>query len=219
MALHWKSFGSREACLQALAEDLAAQLRTREQPSLMLPGGSSPQALLPLLAAQPLDWSTVRASPSDERWVPAEDAASNLRLLRDGLPDARWLDPRQGCEMSALAAARWGEQLRRWLPLTCVLLGMGEDGHFASLFAEMPGLERALDPRAEPTALPGLAPQPPFERLTPNLSLLLACDWLGLLVFGSRKRELLECAARGEGDWPITRLIAAAPCLHLYWAD
>ena len=217
MTLHWKSFDSREACLQALAEDLAEQLQTREQPSLLLPGGSSPQALLPLLAAMPLDWSRVRASPSDERWVPAEDAASNLRLLSAGLPEAQWLDPRQGSTPEH-AAQRWGEQLQSWLPLTAVLLGMGEDGHFASLFPDMPGLAAALDDGAEPAALPALAPSEPRLRLTPNLALLLRTNWLGLLVFGSAKRALLEQAQRGQGNWPVRQLLESG-VVQVYWAE
>lgn len=217
MALHWKSFGSREACLQALAEDLAAQLHTREQPSLLLPGGSSPQALLPLLAAQPLDWSGVRASPSDERWVPAGDAASNLRLLSAGLPEAQWLDPRQGSTPEQ-AARHWGGQLQSWLPLTAVLLGMGEDGHFASLFPGTPGLAEALDGAAEPAALPAQAPSEPRLRLTPNLALLLRSDWLGLLVFGSAKRALLEQAQKGQGDWPVRQLLESG-VVQVYWAE
>lgn len=217
MTLHWKSFGSREACLRALAEDLVEQLQTREQPSLLLPGGSSPQALLPLLAAQPLDWSRVRASPSDERWVPAEDAASNLRLLSAGLPEAQWLDPRQGSTPEH-AAQRWGEQLQSWLPLTAVLLGMGEDGHFASLFPGMPGLAEALDGAAEPAALPARAPSEPRLRLTPNLALLRRSDWLGLLVFGSAKRALLEQAQQGLGDWPVRQLLESG-VVQVYWAE
>ncbi len=218
MTLHWKSFGSREACLRALAEDLVEQLQTREQPSLLLPGGSSPQALLPLLAAQPLDWSRVRASPSDERWVPAEDAASNLRLLSAGLSEAQWLDPRQGSTPEH-AAQRWGEQLQSWLPLTAVLLGMGEDGHFASLFPDMPGLAAALDAGAEPTALPAQAPSEPRLRLTPNLALLRRSDWLGLLVFGSAKRALLEQAQQGLGDWPVRQLLEQSVPVQVYWAE
>ncbi|MBB6341922.1 6-phosphogluconolactonase [Pseudomonas fluvialis] len=217
MTLHWKSFDSREACLQALAEDLAEQLQAREQPSLLLPGGSSPQALLPLLAAMPLDWSRVRASPSDERWVPAGDAASNLRLLSAGLPEAQWLDPRQGSTPEQ-AARHWGGQLQSWLPLTAVLLGMGEDGHFASLFPGTPGLAEALDGAAEPAALPAQAPSEPRLRLTPNLALLLRSDWLGLLVFGSAKRALLEQAQKGQGDWPVRQLLESG-VVQVYWAE
>ena len=160
-------YAQRDACLHALAADLSTQI---------LPGGSSPQALLPLLAQQ-FDSERIDLSPSDERWVPAQAAESNWQLLHQGLPQANCLDPRQGAtlEQSALS---WGEQLAQWPPFSAVLLGMGEDAHIASLFPGMPGLAAALDPRVEPAALPALAPQEPRERLSLNLAMLQRGHWL-----------------------------------------
>ena len=89
--------------------------------------------------------------------------------------------------MSSLRQA-WAEQLRQWQPFSAVLLGMGEDGHIASLFPGMPGLAAALDPNAEPAALPAQAPEEPRERLSLNLAMLQRGRWLGLLAFGERKR-------------------------------
>ena len=215
------TFATRSACLQALADELVTHLQRavagQGRASLLLPGGSSPAPLLPLLSAAELDWSRVMASPSDERWVPAEDERSNLRLLRAGVPGAQWLDPRQGSTPEQ-AARHWGGQLQSWLPLTAVLLGMGEDGHFASLFPGMPGLEAALDRAAEPAALPAQAPSEPRLRLTPNLALLRRSDWLGLLVFGGAKRALLEQAQQGQGDWPVRKLLESG-VVQVYWAE
>ena len=106
----------RSECLAALAAALCAQLQhsLAQQPRarLLLPGGSSPQALLPLLAQQ-LECSRIDLSPSDERWVPAQAAESNWQLLQQGLPSAHCLDPRQGATL-ALAAQGWAEQLAQW---------------------------------------------------------------------------------------------------------
>src|SRR3989338_7767082 len=106
----------------------------------------------------------------------AQAAESNWQLLHQGLPQANCLDPRQG-EALAQAALSWGEQLMQWSPFSAVLLGMGEDGHIASLFPAMPGLLAALDPDAEPAALPALAPQEPRERLSLNLAMLQRGQW------------------------------------------
>ena len=215
------TFATRSACLEALADELVTRLQRavagQGRASLLLPGGSSPAPLLPLLAAAELDWSRVMASPSDERWVPVGDEQSNLRLLRAGVPGAQWLDPRQGATPEQ-AAQCWGEQLQSWLPITAVLLGMGEDGHFASLFPGMPGLEAALNVAAEPAALPAQAPSQPRLRLTPNLALLRRSDWLGLLVFGGAKRVLLEQAQQGQGDWPVRKLLESG-VVQVYWAE
>jgi 6-phosphogluconolactonase len=214
----------RDACLQALAADLLAQLQATlaQQPRarLVLPGGSSPQALLPLLAQQ-LDSSRIDLSPSDERWVPAQAAESNWQLLSQGLPQANCLDPRQGASREQAASA-WGQQLSQWLPFSAVLLGMGEDGHIASLFPQMPGLAAALDPHAVPAALPAQAPQAPCERLSLNLAMLQRGQWLGLLAFGARKRELIDAVLADQPsarELPLYAWLRRSPLpVNIYWA-
>ncbi|MBX9755920.1 MAG: 6-phosphogluconolactonase [Pseudomonadaceae bacterium] len=207
------AFSERLDCVQALSVELAAQLQAtlsaKPRASMLLPGGSSPQLLLPLLAEAALDWSRVDLSATDERWVAASDPASNLRLLRQGLPGAVCLDPRLGATPE-LAAQAWGAQLRTWLPLDVVLLGMGEDGHFASLFAQMPGLAVALDPTQAPAALLAQASSEPRVRLSTNLALLASSQWLGLLVFGAAKREMFEAVLAdtpASRAWPVHALI------------
>lgn len=214
----------RESCLQTLAADLVAQLQgtLAQQPraSLVLPGGNSPQALLPLLA-QHLDTRRIDLSPSDERWVPAMTAESNWRLLSQGLPHASCLDPRQGSTREQAAAA-WAEQLKQWPPFSAVLLGMGQDGHIASLFPGMPGLAAALDLSAEPAALSAQAPHAPCERLSLNLSMLQRGQWLGLLAFGERKRELIDAVLADEPsarELPVYAWLRRSPLpVHIYWA-
>lgn len=215
----------RASCARSLAAELGARLGAARQAGtparLLLPGGQSPLPLLEQLAGEALDWTRIELAPSDERWVAADDPASNLRLLRGALPQARALDPRQGDSPEAAACA-WGQRLAGWLPLTATLLGMGEDGHIASLFPGMPGLAAALDAQAAPAALVGLAPVEPRTRLTPNLALLLASDWLGLLVFGAAKRTLLEAVladAPAVRELPVAALARAAGArLQIHWA-
>lgn len=215
----------RDTCTAELAQVLVGRLRSALQDGararLLLPGGQSPLPLLRQLAALPLDWSRVDLAPSDERWVAANDPASNLQLLCSAMPQAQLLDPRQG-PTPQLAAHGWGERLNAWLPLTAVLLGMGEDGHVASLFPGMPGLAAALDEQAPAGALVGLAPVEPRLRLSPNLALLRRSDWLGLLVFGSAKRELLEAVLADRPDTrhlPVHALLQqAGHRLQIHWA-
>ena len=217
-------YAERSACLQALADDLLvriqATLAAQPRAGLLLPGGSSPQALLPLLAAR-MEAQRIDLSPSDERWVPAQDAASNWQLLSQGLPQAHCLDPRQG-QTREHAARAWGEQLRQWPPFSAVLLGMGEDGHIASLFPGMPGLAAALDPAAQPAALPAQAPQEPRERLSLNLAMLQRGQWLGLLAFGAHKRELIDAVLAdepGARDLPLYAWLQHSPLpVNIYWA-
>ncbi len=214
----------RDDCLRALAADLVMQIQAtlaqQSRAALILPGGSSPQALLPLLAHQ-LESARLDLSPSDERWVAAQAAESNWQLLHQGLPQANCLDPRQGAtpEQSALS---WGEQLMQWPSFSAVLLGMGEDGHIASLFPGMPGLATALDPQALPAALPALAPQEPRQRLSLNLAMLQRGQWLGLLAFGARKRELIESVLSDQPaarELPLYAWLQRSPLpVNIYWA-
>lgn len=225
MSVQFFQFESRPQALAAVAQalllPLQAALRGQGRAQVLLPGGSTPQQLLPLLAALPVDWSRVLASPTDERWVAADAADSNLQLLREGLPAARWLDPRQGSEARA-AARQWGDRLGDWLPFSAVLLGMGEDGHFASLFPGMPGLASALDVEQPAGCVVGRAPVEPQLRLSLNLPMLLSTRWLGLLAFGARKAELIEQVL---ADLPETRTLPLHALLHqqrvppgIYWA-
>ena len=214
----------RDDCLKALAVDLLAQVQTtlaeQARAGLILPGGSSPQALLPLLAQQ-LDSQRIDLSPSDERWVPAQAAESNWQLLHQGLPQANCLDPRQGVTLEQ-SASSWGEQLAQGSPFSAVLLGVGEDGHIASLFPGMPGLADALDPQALPAALPALAPQEPRLRLSLNLAMLQRGQWLGLLAFGARKRELIESVLSDQPaahELPLSAWLQRSPLpVNIYWA-
>lgn len=215
-------FSNRQRCAEQLASDLAQALNQtlaqQTRAGLLLPGGSSPQVLLPYLAAQALDWARIDLSPTDERWVASDDPRSNYRLLQAALPQANCLDPRQGDSLQP-AVSQWQAHLAGWLPFAAVLLGMGEDGHFASLFPGMTGLAAALNAAAEPAALPALAPVEPCQRLSLNLSLLCQTGWLGLLVFGWDKRRLIENALNGATHIPVQALLHNGRLpVQIYWA-
>ena len=215
----------RGDCVQQLARDLSMQVATilsvQARASLLLPGGSSPQQLLPLLAAEPLEWARVDVSPTDERWVAADAEQSNWRLLQQGLPAVACLDPRQADSAQA-SASLWADQLQARMPFAAVLLGMGEDGHIASLFPGMPGLAEALDLQVAPSALCAQAPSEPRQRLSLNLPMLLQAQWLGLLAFGQSKKQLIDAVL---ADTPQSRalplhalLTAGRLPLRIYWA-
>lgn len=221
----FQAYADRDACVRGLAEELHACLQralaANGRARMLMPGGGSPKALFPLLAAQNLDWGRVDTTPGDERWVDREDERSNFRLLRDGLPQACCLDPRLG-DTAEESARLWGERMREWLPFSVVLLGVGDDGHFASLFPGMPGLAAALDPQAAPDALVGHAPDEPRLRISANLAMLLDSDWVGLLVFGEEKKRLIYAALAHQQaslSQPIHSLLhnGIRP-VHIHWA-
>ena len=200
MAHH--AFSSADALARSLANDVAATLARRLAAAgtagLVVSGGRTPAAFLRELAAHELDWSNVVVTPADERRVPAEHPASNLRLVRAAFANA----PASLATLvdiaatAADAAARWSEALVRIpRPFAAVILGMGDDGHFASLFPGMPGLAAALDPSGPATVVEGIAPVEPRGRLSLTLSILLDTDFLALHVTGDSKLATLRHAS------------------------
>lgn len=180
-----------------LAEALAAALAATDGPiAICVPGGSTPFPILERLAGEPLDWRRVTVWPGDDRVVPEDHPASNTGRIRALLAHA-------GAEVVTLTVM---EQVPHF---ALVWLGMGEDGHVASLFP-------SSDPRADDTAAirtltpDPLPPEAPFDRITLTLPSLLASDRLLLVVRGAAKRRVLEDAIAGRSDTPVARLLAAA---------
>jgi 6-phosphogluconolactonase len=180
-----------------LADTTHAALAATEGPiAISLPGGSTPFPILERLAREPLDWRRITVWPGDDRVVPEDHPASNTGRIRALLAPT-------GAEVVTLTVM---EQVP---PFKLVWLGMGEDGHVASLFP-------SSDPRADDSApIRTLTPDPlppeaPFDRITLTLPSLLASDQLLLVVRGAAKRRVLDDAIAGRSDTPVARLLAAA---------
>jgi 6-phosphogluconolactonase len=161
-----------------------------------VPGGSTPFPILEPLAAVPLDWRQVTVWPGDDRRVPEDHPASNTGRIR------ALLEP-VGAEVVALTVM---EEVPHF---ALAWLGMGGDGHIASLFPN-------TDPRTDdPRRIRMLTPDPlpaeaPFARITLTIPALLDSDELLFVIRGAGKRALFEAASRGENDLPVARLLAAA---------
>ena len=164
--------------------------------AICMPGGSTPFPILAELAKRPFDWAHLTVWPGDERLVPASDPASNIGRIEAILaPLGAPCVPLTEHALPPHFAMTW--------------LGMGADGHIASLFP-------SCDPRAEdsrtvirltPDPLP---PEAPFERLSLTIPALLDSDELLFVIRGADKRRLFEQALAGGNDLPIARLLAAA---------
>jgi len=196
------AFSSGDALARNLANDVAAALErhlaAEGAAGLVVSGGRTPTAFLRELASRELDWSNVFVTLADERCVQADDPASNLRLVRAALANApASLATLVDIEATATnAAARWSEALVRIpRPFAAVILGMGDDGHFASLFPGMPGLAAALNLSNTTNVVEGIAPIEPRARLSLTLPTLLDTDLLVLHVTGDSKVATLQRAS------------------------
>src|ERR1700693_3168729 len=187
---------SRALALQ-IAANLGLALGARGLASLVLSGGRSPVRLFEILRTQPLDWGRVCVALADERWVSAEDPASNERLVRDVLlkdhaASARFLGLKNGAPTPDLGAvSAWETFARVPRPFDAVILGMGDDGHTASLFPGSPNLPSALNASAAAGCVGMWSPVPPQPRLSLNLSALLDSRRVVLLINGEAKSRTL----------------------------
>jgi 6-phosphogluconolactonase len=198
-----------------IAGSLTAAIGARGLASLVVSGGRSPVRLFEILRTQPLDWDRVCVALADERWVAPDDAASNERLVRDVLlkdhaASARFLGLKNGAPTPDLGAvSAWETFARVPRPFDAVILGMGDDGHTASLFPGSPNLPRALNPAAVAGCVGMWAPVAPQPRLSLNLTALLDSRRIVVLITGESKWRTFAaaCAAGPVEDMPIRAVL------------
>lgn len=182
-----------------IAGDLKTHLLHHDSASFAVAGGTTPGPIFDDLCAAHIDWDRVRVMATDERWVPPEHARSNMRLIRERLLSDRAAAAQfipfyvEGKEPEA-ALAELESTLTPELPLSVLLLGMGEDMHTASLFPGVDGLAEALASDAPPLVVmrPDSQPEARISLSAPVLDAAIAKH---LVIYGEAKREALERAA------------------------
>lgn len=201
-----KRYADMDALAGEIAGDIAALLTravaARGVASLVVSGGHSPTKLFERLRGQAVDWTRVCVALADERWVEPADPASNERLvrevlLRDQAAAARFQGLKNAAPSPDLGAvAAWETFARVPRPFDMTVLGMGDDGHTASLFPGSPNLRSALNPAAAAGCVGMWAPTPPHPRLSLNLSALLDSRRIAILISGEAKWRTYRAAAQ-----------------------
>lgn len=207
-----------------LADDIAQRLQNAIQSKgkavLSVSGGKSPIALFQALRVQAIDWSEVFVTLVDERCVPNTHPDSNAHLvtthLLQGPAQAATLIPMvtASIEVSDVSQqAMWASaQLKTTGPADVLVLGLGADGHTASLFPDAPNLAQALDPHNTQVCMGITLDHPPanapYARITQTLAQLLTAGHIVLPIIGDDKRHTLQRAwSHKQNDLPVSHVL------------
>ena len=198
-----------QACRIIIAEAEAA-IRERQLFRIVLAGGNTPQRTYEMLAGMAQNWNAWEIFWSDERCLPADHPQRNSRLAHSVWLSHLAIPARQihaiPAELGAVrAAAEYTMQILDQQPFDLVLLGMGEDGHTASLFST------SSDHIAPVIAVHG-APKPPSERVSLNFQTLRACRKQLVLITGAEKSPALFAWQQGA-NLPIAHAVRSDACL------
>lgn len=206
-------FPNIEQLSQAFADFAATTLQNtlahKPQATLVVPGGNTPRYYLPALAKCKLPWARITVTLSDERWVDVTDEQSNEHLAKQHLMNhlsatTRFVGLKTRHDNPFAAIKEIHQRLDKLsLPVSLTVLGLGEDGHIASLF---PGMNPDLLSRHHCIAVaPPIAPSP---RISLSLAMLAASEQIALVVTGETKRRLLDQLSENpDSKLPIVWLL------------
>ena len=229
---HLNDFNERDELDEALAEQVSAILTSaialKGKASIAVSGGSTPKGFFKVLSEKDLDWKKITVTLADERWVDINSSDSNTRLVHENLlqnkaSNAKFFHLKQGenlCDETLndlnLAANN------SLLPLDVLILGMGEDGHTASLFPCSEQIKFGLD-ETNPNALMKVQPTTaPHQRITFSFAALSQSKNTFLHICGESKKQVLDKALTDTDtfEMPIRAFLQNEKIkTEIYWAQ
>lgn len=212
------------ALIGSISKNVETCLANHNACSIAVAGGNTPKPFFKQLSQTPLPWDRIKITLTDERWVSRKHADSNEKMLKEhllvGLAEKSHFVSIKNKEMTPeLGQSLCELTLQKSIsPLNIVVLGMGEDGHFASIFPNMENTDRLLNSYQPRLCMPANPKgQPPRMSLT--LSYLKSADHVYLLITGESKKRIISDALENkldEGQFPICTLIKETD-LQVYW--
>ena len=174
--------------IELITKNLSSSINKYQNASIAVPGGTSPIKIFNELSKQKLDWSKVQITLVDDRLVDPDNDHSNQKLINDYLLKN---DVKKSKFFPLNKNLIKDDNFK--FPLDVCLLGIGNDGHFASLFPNMINNTNMLDPKSKSSIDEVKANGNPFiPRISMNLSLILSSNLIILLIKGKLKQEVLR---------------------------
>ncbi|MCW8108651.1 6-phosphogluconolactonase [Alteromonas ponticola] len=229
MGLSTQTFTDKSALVKAFADEilniLEKGIAKSGRASLVVSGGSTPVPLFKELSLRDLAWSKVDITLADERWVDESHADSNTRLVKENLLQNKassahfvslYSHHSDASEGIAEAEARLSSLSQ---PFDVLILGMGEDGHTASLFPCSEQIDEGLSLSSGRVCLAVQPNTAPHQRISLSLPALLNSKNIFLHLTGDKKKAVLQDAMQNhtEREKPITAVVNRAP-VTLMWA-
>jgi len=214
-------------------EKLNHILENNSEAGLIVPGGTTPAPAFELLSRKNIDWQNIFVTPSDERWIETTDENSNQYLINNSLlinnASSAHLIPLKNSHLNVKDGQAETENALSQLPLpnAVTMLGMGPDGHFASLFPNTPQINEALDLSSAVKSIPIDASGCPVageytERLSLTLTALLNSQLVMLFITGQDKLNIIRKAIeiKPSVELPVSILLSQTNTdVEIYWAE
>lgn len=222
-----------KAAASRIAELLNESVEKNSKASFIVPGGTTPAPVFEQLSNLPLPWSAISVTPSDERWIDVDLEQSNEYLIKNTLlinlaAEANFIALKNKAETALLGEKATEKNLKGLTrPNAVTILGMGPDGHVASLFPGCPQIDDALDLNSKKSCIAidamGCAVAGSYtERMSLTLASLIDSDLVLLLFTGQEKLDVLNQAMRERkrSKLPIAALLAQSKTpVEVYWAE
>ena len=210
-----------------VSERLASAIANHGKATLILSGGRTPMGFFHQLSQQVLDWSKVTVTLADERWVDNDHQDSNEKLVRENLlinqaHCAQFLSLKNSEETAVDGEAALEAELSKYGQFTVVILGMGDDGHTASLFPGATALAAGLDLDSGRSCIAVTPTEAPHERISMTLPRLLNTESLIIHISGENKQNVLDKALAGSNveELPIRSVLQQTQVpVTIYWAS
>lgn len=217
-----------ESLATFVAKELSKAIAKKGKASLAVSGGSTPKGFFKALSLIDLPWKKVNITLADERWVDIHDDASNTRLVHENLmvnfaKEAKFFHLKQAGEMTEACLVEMADAASTTLmPLDVLILGMGEDGHTASLFPCSEQITQCLSMENNAVLMKVIPQTAPHDRITFTLKALLESKNTILHIAGTSKKQVLDKALSDDDafEMPIRAFLKNPEVnTQVFWAE